>query len=410
MRPCRSDPCRLSFELPGHQDGHRRTQGRADGERTVLNIPRGGGFLALLYVELDKLNEDERVANRDLSLDDLIAAAGRIMVPHNLDVKEVAWWSIYEIGHRSTDKFDDVPAGTARSPRVFIAGDACHTHSPKAGQGMNVSMEDAFNLSWKLVSVLMGRMADDILHSYSEERQAVAQALIDFDHEWARIMSAPPEEREQDGQTLPKFQQYFIEHGRYTAGVSVRYEASRLTGETTYQDFAQGFEIGMRFHSAPVVRLADSKQMHLGHVQQADARWLICAFAGEGAVTKQIAQLDTCAAKFAKTIERFTPTGADPDQVIDLRAVLQAHHHDTQISDMPETLRPRKGKLRLQDYEKVFCADQRSGKDIYDLRGVDRKAGCVVVSRPDQYVAQILPLDGLDTLEEFFGHIFAPCS
>ena len=102
--------------------------------------------------------------------------------------------------------------------------------------------------------------------------------------------------------------------------------------------------------------------------------------------------------------------GADPDQVIDLRAVLQAHHHETQISDMPETLRPRKGKLGLQDYEKIFCADQRPGKNIYDLRGVDRKTGCIVVIRPDQYVAQILPLDGLDTLEEFFGHIFAPCS
>jgi len=43
-----------------------------------------------------------------------------------------------------------------RSPRVFIAGDACHTHSPKAGQGMNVSMQDSFNLGWKLASVSGG--------------------------------------------------------------------------------------------------------------------------------------------------------------------------------------------------------------------------------------------------------------
>jgi hypothetical protein len=44
-----------------------------------------------------------------------------------------------------------------RSPRVMLAGDACHTHSPKAGQGMNVSMGDTFNLGWKLISVLTGR-------------------------------------------------------------------------------------------------------------------------------------------------------------------------------------------------------------------------------------------------------------
>ncbi|NEK25061.1 3-hydroxybenzoate 4-monooxygenase [Sulfitobacter sp. JBTF-M27] len=383
---------------------------QSDTEGTVLIIPREGGYLARLYVELDKLNEDERVANRDLSLDDLIAAAGRIMAPYSLDVKEVAWWSIYEIGHRLTDKFDDVTAETAQKPRVFIAGDACHTHSPKAGQGMNVSMGDAFNLGWKLVTVLLGRMPDDLLHSYSGERQAVAQALIDFDHEWARIMSAPPQEREHDGQTLPKFQQYFIEHGRYTAGVSVRYGASRLTGDTTYQDLAQGFEIGMRFHSAHVVRLADAKQMHLGHVQKADARWLICAFAGEGSVAEQIAQLDTFSGQAAQIVDRFTPTGADPDQIIDLRAILQAHHHDAQISDMPAALRPVKGELGLQDYEKVFCADQRPAQNIYDLRGIDRETGCVVVVRPDQYVAQILPLDALDALESFCNGLFLPCA
>ena len=71
-------------------------------------------------------------------------------------MKEVAWWSVYEIGQRLTDKFDDVPAAevATRLPRVFIAGDACHTHSPKAGQGMNVSMQDTFNLGWKLAAVL----------------------------------------------------------------------------------------------------------------------------------------------------------------------------------------------------------------------------------------------------------------
>jgi phenol 2-monooxygenase (NADPH) len=55
---------------------------------------------------------------------------------------------VYQVGQRVTDRFDDVPADAAgsRLPRVFIAGDACHTHSAKAGQGMNVSMQDAFNL------------------------------------------------------------------------------------------------------------------------------------------------------------------------------------------------------------------------------------------------------------------------
>ena len=60
-------------------------------------------------------------------------------------------------------------------PRVFIAGDACHTHSPKAGQGMNVSVRDAFNLGWKLAAVLGGVARPDLLHTYSAERHGVAK-------------------------------------------------------------------------------------------------------------------------------------------------------------------------------------------------------------------------------------------
>lgn len=46
----------------------------------------------------------------------------------------------------------------------------------------------------------------------------------------------------------------------------------------------------------------------------------------------------------------------------------------------------------LCDYEKVFCADLKRGEDIFEMRGIDRAAGCVVIVRPDQYVGHILPL------------------
>jgi len=78
----------------------------------------------------------------------------------------------------------------SRLPRVFIAGDACHTHSAKAGQGMNVSMQDTFNLGWKLPSVLDGRAKPEPLRTYTQERHAIAQALIDFDKEWSKIMAS----------------------------------------------------------------------------------------------------------------------------------------------------------------------------------------------------------------------------
>src|SRR5271157_3490224 len=146
-------------------------------EGSIIVIPREGGYLVRLYVELTKLDAGERVASRNITLDELIAKARRILNPYKLEVKEVPWWSVYEIGQRLTDKFDDVPEPemATRLPSVFIAGDACHTHSPKAGQGMNVSMQDAFNLGWKLASVLRGRCTPKLLRTYSDERRTIAK-------------------------------------------------------------------------------------------------------------------------------------------------------------------------------------------------------------------------------------------
>ncbi|MCB1350272.1 MAG: FAD-dependent monooxygenase, partial [Maritimibacter sp.] len=250
-------------------------------EGNILILPREGGYLFRMYVELSKLNPDERVAERGFTQDDMIAAANRIMAPYTIDVQEVVWWSIYEIGHRMTDRFDDVPEGSDRNPRVFTAGDACHTHSPKAGQGMNVSMQDTFNLGWKLAHVFQGRADASILKSYSAERWAEAKRLVDTDHEWARIMSAPPGESMADEGGEPRIVSQFKANLEFTGGLAVKYGESALIGPATHQALAKGEEIGRRFHSAPVVRVADAKQMQLGHVAEADGRWRIYAFAGK---------------------------------------------------------------------------------------------------------------------------------
>ena len=248
-------------------------------EGSIVLIPREGGYMFRIYVELDKLNPNERVSARNITIDRLIAAAQRIFRPYTLDVKEVAWWSVYEIGQRLCDKFDDVPEAdvATRTPRVFIAGDACHTHSPKAGQGMNVSMQDAFNLGWKLAAVLQGRSAPTLLHSYSAERQAIAEELIDFDRAWSKMLSAPLKSAEHpDGMTPADVQRYFVQHGRYTAGTATRYAPSALTATADHQNLAEGLIVGTRFHSAPVVRLADAKPVRLGDALKADGRWRLC--------------------------------------------------------------------------------------------------------------------------------------
>ena len=187
-------------------------------EGNLLIIPREGGYLVRLYIELEKLSENERVSSLNVTPDRLIAAAQRILHPYSLEVKEIAWWSVYEIGQRLCDRYDNLPEKPAQDsfPRVFIAGDACHTHSPKAGQGMNVSMQDAFNLGWKLASVLRGRCSPEVLRTYSVERQSVAKELIDFDRKWARMFSAPPKDplnRNREGVDPAEFQKILHQAG-----------------------------------------------------------------------------------------------------------------------------------------------------------------------------------------------------
>ncbi|QAU47357.1 FAD-binding monooxygenase [Bradyrhizobium guangzhouense] len=372
---------------------------------SLLIIPREGGYMVRLYVELAKLDVGERVANRNITADDVIAKARRILNPHTLEVKEIAWWSVYEIGQRLTDKFDDVPDPeiATRQPRIFIAGDACHTHSPKAGQGMNVSMQDAFNLGWKLAAVLRKQSAPSLLHSYSAERQAVAKELIDFDREWAGILASAAKA---GGADAAKTQDYFVRHGRYTAGTATHYAPSILTGAASHQHLAKGLVIGKRFHSAPVIRLGDAKPVHLGHAAQADGRFRIYAFSGAedpGADNSAIRALCNFLAESRQSpVKRYTPVGADIDAVIDLRAVFQQDHRELAIQAMPAMLLPRKGRYGLLDYEKMFCPDLKSGQDIFTMRGIDRMAGCMIVVRPDQYVAQVLPLDGFVALSAYF--------
>jgi phenol 2-monooxygenase (NADPH) len=379
-------------------------QSASDG--SIIVIPREGGYLVRLYVELTNLDAGERVASRNITSDDLIAKARRILHPYTLEVKEIAWWSVYEIGQRLTDKFDDVPAEEvgARLPRVFIAGDACHTHSPKAGQGMNVSMQDAFNLGWKLASVLRKRSTPQLLHSYSAERQAVAKELIDFDREWAEILASAKGDNK--GADAAATQDYFVRHGRYTAGTATRYRPSVITAEPDHQHLAKGFVIGTRFHSAPVIRLADAKPIQLGHVAKADGRFRIFVFADAGdpaASNSPVRSLcDFLSDSPRSPIRRYTQAGTDIDSLIDVRAVFQQAHTELAIETMPALLLPPKGRYGLFDYEKMFCPDLKGGNDIFAMRGIDRDAGCMVVVRPDQYVAHVLPLDAHAELAAYF--------
>lgn len=359
----------------------------------ILHIPREGGYLSRMYIDLGEVAADDDHRVRQTPIEEVIRRANEILHPYTIDVKQVAWHSVYEVGHRVTDQFVD----DLENPRVFLTGDACHTHSAKAGQGMNVSMQDGFNLGWKLGHVLTGLASADLLRTYDEERRPVAQQLIDFDREWSSLMARKPGEITDPDELAT----YYLATAEFPSGFGTHYAPSRIVAADAAGELASGFPVGKRFKSVEVVRVCDGNAVHLGHHARADGRWRVYAFAdADGSA------LAAWAAEARAIVERFTPVGADLDAVFDVKAIYPGRWED--VVDVPSLFRPRSGPLELTDLEKVFAAAPSTwtSSDIFAERGIGAE-GAVVVVRPDQYVAHVLPLSEPEGLERFLAGVMA---
>ncbi|MCZ9310051.1 FAD-dependent monooxygenase [Corynebacterium uberis] len=373
---------------------------------SILHIPREGGYLARIYVDLGVVPEDDHHQVRTTPIEEVIAKANEILAPYTLDVKHVAWSSIYEVGHRLSDGFCDSSVAGRRTgehkgprPRVFITGDACHTHSAKAGQGMNVSIQDGWNIAWKLGHVLDGRATPDLLYTYHDERCVTAENLINFDREWSTMMAQPVDEVTDPAD----IERFYVKSEEFAAGFLTEYAPSLATAQPHNQELAHGFPVGRRFKSARVRRVCDATFHHLGHLHKADGRWRIYVFA-DGAEPGQ----DSPATRWATWYETSpdSPRQATPpatqeeDAWFDAKIIYQQYHPDVAIEKVPEVFFPKKGTWALRDMENVFAT--LPGEDIFDLRGISRD-GAVVVVRPDQYVAGIYSLEDTAGLGAFFA-------
>lgn len=368
---------------------------------SILHIPREGGYLFRMYVDLGEVAENDNHAVRNTPLDAIIARANQIIHPYSIDVKNVGWWSVYEVGHRVTDRFDDRTGERAHlDPHAFIAGDACHTHSAKAGQGMNVSMQDGFNIAWKLAHVLEGRSPASLMRTYHDERQVIAQNLIDFDMEWSAMMAKKPE----DFSSPTELEDFYQSTFEFPAGFMTQYEPSMITAEATHQELATGFPVGKRFKSAEVVRKCDSTPQHLGHLHQADGRWRIYVFPGSQTPGEPGTLADWAewwSNDPASPLAVHRAPGDETASLFDVKVVYKQDYTEVELAHAPDAFKPAGGPFDLVNLNNVF-AQGLGQKNFYDERGIS-DMGCVVVVRPDQYVAHVLPLTETQALADFFA-------
>ncbi|TDL26709.1 hypothetical protein BD410DRAFT_825808 [Rickenella mellea] len=365
---------------------------------SCMVIPREGDMVRL-YLQLAEKDvvTDGRVDKSKISPEKLMAVAKKSLYPYEITFpNQIDWWTIYIIGQRVASKF-------SVHERIFIAGDACHTHSPKAGQGMNASMNDTHNLAWKLTHVLRGWASPDLLKTYEFERRKYAQDLIAFDKEFSRLFSGKPRtEENQDGVSHEQFLQAFQTFGGFTSGIGIHYAPSVLTN-TTHETVATNLTVGMRMPPQVVVRAADARPYELQDLLPADTRYKVLIFAGditeEGQRTK-VQALEKEMGRPEGFLKKYTPDGAPRDAIFDVLSICVGKKETINFTDVPELFRTHWSKVLVDDVEIKGI----NGGKAYESYGI-LKDGALVIVRPDGYIGMVAPLDKVSDVDTYFKGI-----
>lgn len=406
---------------------------------SAMIIPREKK-LVRLYIQLTEVSKNGGQVDRSTITPSIILqAAQRIISPYKITYTYCDWWTAYQIGQRVGNKFSS-------SDRIFLAGDAVHTHSPKAGQGMNVSMQDSYNLGWKVALVINGIAKRSILKTYQSERRRVAQELIAFDHRFSRLFSGRPAKDAADeaGISMAEFKDAFEKGNMFASGLAVDYGASILVAKpgdpadqgdgtdlspqiqtngssssshlvkiTGKQHLATNIKMGMRFPSFQVLMQADARPWPFTHFLKSDGRFRIILFAGNISLPHQLQRIQTFGEALASPnsfLHRFTPPGKPIDSVIEVLMIHSAPRREIELLELHDVYHPfdeREG----YDYGKVFVDDESYHEghgEAYKGYGVDGERGCVVIVRPDQYVGWIGEVEDVVDLGGYFEGILIP--
>jgi 2-polyprenyl-6-methoxyphenol hydroxylase-like FAD-dependent oxidoreductase len=147
-------------------------------ERGVFACGALGGRAAVLIFELDSSPRDERRedgAEPPMSLAELEASAKRVLGA-DVPLRPVSPDAPLDL--RRFSGINSRIASQYQAGRVILVGDAAHVHSPMGGPGLNLGLQDAVNLGWKLAAVLRGRVEPALLATYEAERRPAAERVI----------------------------------------------------------------------------------------------------------------------------------------------------------------------------------------------------------------------------------------
>ncbi|KAK4039158.1 hypothetical protein C8A01DRAFT_36921 [Parachaetomium inaequale] len=397
---------------------------------SIMVIPRENNMVRL-YIQIASSTDPDFNPRKTATTEEVQASAQRILQPYSIEWERVEWYSVYPIGQGISDKY-------TLDHRVFLGGDACHTHSPKAGQGMNTAFLDAQNLAWKIHAVEAGFANRSLLETYEPERKDVAETLLSFDNKYAKLFSQrPPAANTVAAATAQastgaggaqseenEFINTFKESCEFTSGYGVFYKPNALNWSPTHP--AQAHVVhppttklvpGRLFMNADVTRVVDANVVHLEQEIPLNGSFRLFVFAGRPTTTAQA--LRDLAANMAKKNSFYSAYARpDADRVshherhnphsffFTVCTVFAAPRADVEIArDLPPLL------ARYRDH---VYADDRWDRRVPEARacahakmGLDEERGGVVVVRPDGYVGVVVALEEgsatVDALNRYFG-------
>ncbi|KAF1810326.1 hypothetical protein P152DRAFT_94815 [Eremomyces bilateralis CBS 781.70] len=407
---------------------------------SIMVIPREDNMVRL-YIQIASSTDPDFNPRKTATEKEVQEKAKQILKPYYLEWDSVEWYSVYPIGQGIASKY-------TLDERVFLGGDCCHTHSPKAGQGMNTAFLDAANLAWKIHHVESDFSPRSILSTYEPERKSVAQNLLSFDAKYAKLFSTRPPTAGEIGSAHQAseleendFVKTFKAGCEFTSGYGVAYGSNVFNWCPSHSAKSHLFlrhpeattlRTGRILIPSTVTRVADANEVHLEQEIPLNGSYRIYIFGG-----KPYRDSSNAPSSSVRALQSLAQYLAHPKSFYQRFSFLPSHrvsHHEPHnvhsaffsICTIFSLPRPRIAERRstLLGAGNLFASyrDHIYADDVPDIRVPESLAdgavgaahakmgfgddGGVVVVRPDGYVGCVVKLvEGSGTgeaLEEYF--------
>jgi len=391
-------------------------------------IPREDNMVRL-YIQIATSTDPDFNPRKTATAEEVQEHAKKILKPYHIEWERVEWYSVYPIGQGIAERY-------TLDERVFMGGDVCHTHSPKAGQGMNTAFLDALNLAWKIHHVESGFSPRSILSTYESERKQVAETLLDFDNKYAKLFSTRiPSAGEvgaatQEQTAENEFVKTFKASCEFTSGYGVAYQENQLNWSPSHpsqhpfflspQNKGTLLRTGRILTPATVTRVGDANIVHLEQEIPLNGSYRVYVFGGKPSVTatalKDLADHMTRRNSFYTAfshkdlnVDRYHEPNNPHTPFLTVCTILSAPRSSINIKDMlPPVLARYKDHVYADDVWDRRVPDAKAA--AHAKMGLDEEKGGVVVVRPDGYVGCVVRLEeGKGTCEALDGYFGVVC-